>query len=48
MSVWVASGIKAIQVIDEGRGIVRVVKIAMGGPSQRVRWHRAEPAVIKA
>ena len=31
MSVWVASGIKAIQVIDEGRGVVGVIEIAMGG-----------------
>ena len=29
--MWVASGIKAIQVIDEGRGVVGVIEIAMGG-----------------
>ena len=42
-----ASGIKAIQVVDEGRGIVRVIEIAMGGRSQGYGG-RAEPAVVKA
>jgi hypothetical protein len=48
LSVWVAtSGIKAIQVIDEGRGVVRVVEIAMGGRPKGYGG-RAEPSIIKA
>ena len=47
LSVWVASDIKAIQVVDEGRGIVRVIEIAMGGRSQGYGG-RAEPTVIEA
>jgi hypothetical protein len=42
--VWVASGIKAIQVIDEGREVVRVIEIAMGGRSKGYGG-RAEAAV---
>ena len=41
------SGIKAIQVIDEGRGVVRVVEIAMGGRPKGYGG-RAEPSIIKA
>ena len=42
-----ASDIKAIQVIDEGRVIVRVIETAMGGRSQGYGG-RAEPAVVEA
>jgi hypothetical protein len=43
----VASGIKAIQVVDEGRGVERVVEIAMGSRPKGYGG-RAEPSIIKA
>jgi len=46
LSVWVASGIEAVQVIDEGRGIIWAIKVVVsGGPEGD--GGRAEPAVIK-
>jgi len=42
----VASGIEAVQVIDEGRGIMRVVEIIVTG-CPKGHGGGAKPAIIK-
>jgi hypothetical protein len=44
--VWVASSIKGVQVVDEGRGIMGFIEVAMGGCPEG-NGGGAEPAVIK-
>ena len=46
LSVWVASGIEAVQVINEGGGIMRVVEIIVTG-CPKGHGSGAKPAIIK-
>jgi len=46
LSVWVASGIEAVQVINEGRGIMRIVEIIVTG-CPKGHGSGAKPAIIK-
>jgi len=46
LSVWVASGVEAIQIIDERGGVVGVIEVAIAG-SSKGHGGRAESSIIE-